>query len=279
VSGGDHFVKKRHDEPASSPTAPLTVNKSGKVATITLSRPDQLNPLDKTTVAELLTAVQQIDEDTAISIVVIRGAGRAFSAGGDLEGYMELYRKPGEFAAFLRAFNRLLETIERSDKIYVCVVHGACVAGGVELMLACDIILAAHEARIGDGHLNFAQLPGAGGSQRLPRAVGSLRAKLLIMTGRLINGTEAERIGLVSMAVPLADIETSLDELLGELSEKSPLGLSGAKYLTNTGRIGSRDTALELELQYVLRYATTSRDAYEGLTAFKEKRKPILRGE
>lgn len=257
----------------------LIVSKAEGVATITLNRPDQLNPLDKTTVRDLAAAVEQIDEDRDVSLVVIRGAGRAFSAGGDLEGYMELYRQPEQFSAFLRCFNRLLEAIERSDKIYIAVVHGVCVAGGVELILACDIIVAANEARIGDGHLNFGQLPGAGGSQRLPRAVGQLRAKLLIMTGRLIGGAEAERIGLVSLSVPLAEIEAALSSLIDDLLQKSPLGLSGAKYLTNTGIIGSRDPALELELQYVLRYATTSRDAYEGLTAFKEKRKPLMRGE
>lgn len=258
---------------------PVQVSTSGNVATITLARPDQLNPLDKLTVRHLLETVTQLDDDPAISIVVIRGSGRAFSAGGDLDGYMELYRKPAEFSAFLRAFNRLLEAIERSDKIYIAVVHGTAVAGGVELMLACDIIVAANEARIGDGHLNFGQLPGAGGSQRLPRAIGQLRAKLLILTGRMISGSEAERIGLVSLSVPLAEIETALSELIGDLADKSPLGLSGAKYLTNTGRLGSRDVALELELQYVLRYATTSRDAYEGLAAFKAKRKPVMRGE
>ena len=179
---------------------------------------------------------------------------------------------------FLRDFNTLLETIERSSKIYVAVVHGHCVAGGLELMLACDIVLAAHEAKIADGHLNFAQLPGAGGSQRLPRAIGVLRAKMLVLTGRTLNGQEAERIGLASLSVPLAEIEPALDALIGDLSRKSPLGLKGAKYLINTGGLNVRDAGLELELTYVHHYATTSHDAYEGLAAFKEKRDPQLTG-
>ncbi|WP_137389891.1 enoyl-CoA hydratase/isomerase family protein [Rhodoligotrophos defluvii] len=249
------------------------------VATITLNRPEQLNPLDRLTVAALLALVRRLEEDSSISVVVLRGAGRAFSAGGDLEGYMALYRDRPKFMKFLRDLNHLLEEIERSEKIYIAVVHGHCVAGGLELMLACDIVLAAHEAQIADGHLNFAQLPGAGGSQRLPRTIGPLKAKLLVLTGRAIGGEEAERMGLVSLSVPLAELEAAVDGVLADLKRKSPLGLKGAKYLINTGGLGARDAALELELQYVHHYATTSHDAYEGLAAFKEKRKPDLKGE
>jgi enoyl-CoA hydratase len=251
----------------------------GDVATVVLNRPDQLNPLDKRTIQALSRIVAEIDEDPRVSIVVLRGAGRAFSAGGDLEGYMELYRAPDEFTAFLRAFNGLLEAIERSSKIYIAIVHGHCVAGGVELMLACDIVLAAHEARIADGHLNFGQLPGAGGSQRLPRAVGHLRAKYLLMTGRGVGGVEAEQMGLVTKSFPLSELDHALDELLAELLAKSPLGLRGAKYLVNTGHLNARDAALELELQFVKNYATTSHDAYEGLSAFAEKRAPRMKGK
>jgi enoyl-CoA hydratase len=257
----------------------IEVGIDGDVATIVLNRPDQLNPLDKHTVEELSRAVAAIDDNPGVSIVLLRGAGRAFSAGGDLEGYMELYREPDRFTAFLRAFNVLLETIERSPKIYVAIVHGHCVAGGIELMLACDIVLAANEARIADGHLNFGQLPGAGGSQRLPRAIGHLRAKYLLMTGKGVDGAEAERIGLVTKSCPLEKLDQTLDELLADLRAKSPLGLRGAKYLVNTGHLDVRDAALELELQFVKNYATTSHDAFEGLSAFAEKRAPRLKGK
>jgi enoyl-CoA hydratase len=248
------------------------------VATITLNRPDQLNPLDKHTIAELSRAVAEIEGMADVAVVLVRGAGRAFSAGGDLEGYMELYRAPDQFTAFLRAFNGLLEAIERSQKIYIAIVQGHCVAGGVELMLACDIVLAANESRIADGHLNFGQLPGAGGSQRLPRAIGHLRAKYLLMTGRGVDGAEAERMGLVTRSCPLEKLDDALDQLLADLRAKSPLGLRGAKYLVNAGYLGVRDPALELELQFVKNYATTSHDAFEGLAAFAEKRPPRMKG-
>jgi len=258
--------------------ARVLVEAADGVAVITLNRPEQYNPLDRLTVSDLLDAVRMLERDSEIGIVVLRGAGQAFSAGGDLDGYLQLYRDPPEFMNFLRNLNDLAETIERSGKIYIAVVDGHCVAGGVELMLSCDIVIAANEARISDGHLNFGQLPGAGGSQRLARTVGPLYAKLMILTGRGITGAEAERKGLVSLAVPADDIETSVAQLIGELQQKSALGLRGAKYLVNTGVLGVRDPAIELELRYVHNYATTSHDAYEGLLAFKEKRKPEMRG-
>jgi enoyl-CoA hydratase/carnithine racemase len=247
------------------------------VATVTLDRARELNPLDRSTVAQLVEITAAIDRDPDIAVVVLRGEGRAFSAGGDLDGYLKLYRDPPAFMRFLRDLNLVLETIERSEKIYVAVVHGPCVAGGLELMLACDVALAADKALVSDGHLNFGQLPGAGGSQRLLRAVGPFRAKLLMLTGRQVDGREAERIGLVSLSVPAAELEAALQELLDGFAAKSPLGLRGAKYLVNTA-LGARDTALELELTYVHNYATTSHDAFEGLLAFKEKRSPRMEG-
>jgi len=260
-------------------TAPVLVERADGVAQITLNRPEQTNPLDRVTVAELLATVREIETDPDIRIVLLRGAGKAFSAGGDLEGYLKLYRSSVDFLDFLRKFNELLESIERSDKIYVAVVHGHSVAGGVELMLACDIVVAAHEARIADGHLNFGQLPGAGGSQRLARTVGPLYTKYLILTGRTLDGIEAERKGLVTFAVPASELAAEVDRLVADLMSKSPLGLRGAKYLVNTGELGTRDVGLELELRYVHNYATTSHDAYEGLMAFKEHRKPAMKGQ
>ncbi len=257
----------------------VLIHRAAPLATLTLNRAEQLNPLDRRTIAALGAAVAELEAEPEIAIVAIRGAGRAFSAGGDLGGYMELYRDRPKFMRFLRAFNEMLEAIERSEKIYVAVVQGPCVAGGLELMLACDVVIAAHEARIADGHLNFAQLPGAGGSQRLVRAIGALRAKHLMLTGRSVDGIEAERIGLASIAAPLAELDEALGALVARLSGHSPLGLRGAKYLVNTAALGMRDRGLELELTYVHHYATTSRDAWEGLEAFRDKRRPNLTGE
>lgn len=243
-------------------------------AVLTLNRPDKLNPLDWSTVKELADAVASLESDPNLRAVIVTGAGRAFSAGGDLEGYISLYRRNEDFARFLRDFHDLLDAIERSEKIYIAAVNGACVAGGLELMLACDLVLAAESARIGDGHLNFGQLPGAGGSQRLPRAIGAIRAKHLMMTGALVGARDALAKGLVGEVLPDAELRTHAAGLAQGLATKSKAGLRGMKYLVNEGLRGSIESGLELEMSYVHNYATTEPDAMEGLVAFKEKRKP-----
>jgi enoyl-CoA hydratase/carnithine racemase len=207
----------------------------GPCARLTLMRAEKLNPLDWATVRELRQAVATIEARAEVSVVVVTGRGRSFSAGGDLEGYL-----------------------------------------GLELLLACDLAIAAQSARIGDGHLMFGQLPGAGGSQRLPRAVGLLRAKHLMLTGDLITADEACRIGLVGQVTPDADLDVAVDALVARLAEKSRAGLRGAKHLANLTLTTDLATGLRREIEYVHRYATTEPDATEGLVAFRDKRKPVF---
>jgi enoyl-CoA hydratase/carnithine racemase len=243
---------------------------------LTLARAEKLNPLDWATVRELKDAIAKIEGMPDVVAVVITGRGRSFSAGGDLDGYLRLYRRPDEFSAFLGDFFQMLNAIEASSRIYIAAINGVCVAGGLELLLACDLVIAAASARIGDGHLNFGQLPGAGGSQRLPRAIGLLRAKHLILTGNLLSAEEAERIGLVGQVVPDEALDQAVDALVAGLVEKSRVGLRGAKHLTNLTLTTDLATGLKREIEFVHHYATTEPDATEGLLAFKEKRKPVF---
>jgi enoyl-CoA hydratase/carnithine racemase len=257
----------------------ILVSGQGKnVARITLNRAAHRNPLDKFSVHQLNIAVQELEADPAVSVVVIRGAGGHFSSGGDMKGYIELYKNPDAFKAFLDEFHSLLNAIETSRKTYVAVIEGYCVAGGLELLLACDIVVAASSAKIGDGHLKFGQLPGAGGSQRLPRAVGPVHARMLMLTGEIIDAAEAVRIGLVSRMVPDQELEATLTSLVDQLSGHSPLGLAGMKHLINVALNDDLATGLSAELEYVHNYATTSEDATEGLRAFQEKRAPCFTG-
>lgn len=248
------------------------------VATLTLNRPEQMNSLDWVTVKELRAMLERLEEEPAVRVVVITGRGRAFSAGGDLKGYLELYRRADDFHRFLRDLCDVLGKIERSAKVVIGAVNGYCLAGGLELMLACDLVVASEDARIGDAHLNFGQLPGGGGSQRLPRAVGLLRAKELFFTGDWVTGREAERIGLVNRAVPAGELMAAVDELAKKILAKSPAGVRGMKYLVREGMQVPLHAGLELELNYVHHYATASHDATEGLLAFAEKRRPNFRG-
>lgn len=257
---------------APSPRIAVTIN--GAVARIALDRPRERNPLDWRTIRELLEAVAAIEADAGVRVVTVAGNGGHFSSGGDLKGYIGLYSRPDDFRRFLEDFHELLNRMEASAKTYVAVVTGYCVAGGLELLLACDIAVAAASARIGDAHVNFGQLPGAGGSQRLPRAIGPVRAKYLMLTGDIVAAAEAERLGLLSAVVADEQLEVFVDALLAKLLATSPAGARGAKRLVNHGMQLGRAEALRMELEYVHDYATTCPDATEGLMAFHEKRKP-----
>ena len=252
----------------------ILLEQGGCHATITLNRPDKRNPLDWDTVKELREAVTTLHSVRGLMTVVITGSGDAFSAGGDLEKYISLFQSPVDFKGFMEDFYQLFRAIETSAAVYIAVVNGVCVAGGLEILLACDIVIAAEDARIGDGHLNFGQLPGAGSSIRLWRSIGAHRAKYLMFTGDLLSAREAERLGLVNEVHPKDALRDAVQRLLAKIHAKSPAGIRGAKHLLNTAIRDDLESGLRKEIDYVLTYATTQPDAQEGLAAFKEKRKP-----
>ena len=258
----------------SDQAAAVLLQCEGAVATLTLNRPEKLNPLDGDAIAALDARVGELEARVDIRVVRLTGAGKAFSAGGDLAGYISLYQAPDAFRDFLEAFHALLNRMEQSAKIYVAAVNGACVAGGLELLLTCDVALAGEGARIGDGHLNFGQLPGAGGSQRLPRAIGAMGAKFLMLSGELLDAASSQRIGLISRVFPDGELAAGSMALCQAMAKHSPVGLKGAKYLVNHGLEGDLQTGLRMELEFVHNYATTEPDAIEGLLAFKDKRPP-----
>ena len=250
----------------------------GIARVLTLQRPDDRNPLDGATVAELRARAEAADRDDAVRVLVVTGAGTAFSAGGDLRAYLDVYRDAARFRAFLDDFRVLNARLEHGRFVSIAMVNGACVAGGLELALACDLITVADDARIGDGHLGTGQIDGAGGSQRLVRALGAQRAKQLLLTGALWSGTEAVAAGLALFSAPADDLRERTLRLASQLAAHSPLAVKHMKTLVSYAAHMEFEDALSAEQELAVGYATKSHDAVEGLLAFLERRPPRYTG-
>jgi enoyl-CoA hydratase len=271
TTGADRVLVERH---------PL--QQDGAVAAvITLNRPDQLNAIDWDMVHALDAAIDAVETDRSVRIALVTGAGRAFSAGGDLKGYVALQRDPVRFPQFVGDLHRTFGRLRTLRVPAVALVNGVTAAGGLELLLGCDLAIAAQSARIGDGHLNFGQMGGGGVLTLLPRLIGLQKASELIFSGRFLDAAEAERWGLVSRCVPDAELLGAGLEFAEQVAKKSPLAVANAKQVMNSLWAGGvpLEPALAYELQKNAYYCLTSNDAREGLQAFAEKRQPRFTGE
>ena len=252
----------------------IKLEKENRVATIRLNRPDILNALGPEVLTELSSAVAEAGNDETIKVLVVRGEGRAFCAGADLSYFQATFDDPALLPEYVTQINDLLSQIEKLPILAIAVVHGFALAGGLELMMACDMALVAEDARIGDQHVNFGLMPGGGSTQRLPRRVGLQRAMELLTTGRWLSGTEAVEWGLALRAAPAEGLDEELEKLLGPLRTKSRTGLSLIKSVTLRGMGLSIDDGVALESLAFVQYMTTSPHPAEGIQAFKEKRQP-----
>jgi enoyl-CoA hydratase len=245
----------------------------GRVGIVTLNRPRQLNALNDALMDELGQALRAFDDDEAIGAIIITGSERAFAAGADVSAmadrtYIDVYTT--------QFITRNWETIRLIRKPVIAAVSGVALGGGCELAMMCDIVIAAETAKFGQPEIKLGIMPGAGGTQRLPRAVGKAKAMDLILTGRMMDAQEAERAGLVSRIVAPDKV---LDEALavaGAICEYSMPAVMMAKEAVNRAFEGAlADGVLyERRLFYSL-FATD--DQKEGMHAFIEKRKPAFR--
>jgi enoyl-CoA hydratase len=247
---------------------------------VTLNRPGEMNPLDWDTVRELGRILDTLASDPAIRVIAITGAGRAFSAGGDMKKYRTLQRDARDFPQFLADIHEVFERITQYPKPVVALVNGIAVAGGIELVLFCDFAFMAESAKIGDAHQPYGQMGGGGVLTMLPRIVGPARARELIVTGRLLRADEALAWGLVSRVVADGQLLAAATELTSDVIKKSPLAVGQAKQTLNAIFFAGADVgaALRLEREVTARYCLTSEDAMEGLDAFAAKRTPDWTG-
>ena len=258
--------------------ASIILEKRDRVAYVTFNRPAQLNSITEDAIAELDAAVAALQDDDDLVALVIRGTGHAFCVGLDIELLDRAFADPPYFESVLRRFGGLLLALEALEIPVIAAVNGLARAGGFEMMLACDLVIASQQARISDGHTSFGVLPGGGSTQRLPRKIGGQRAKELIMTARWLTADEALAYGLVSRAVPGDQLETAVEELLEDLRSKPSSVLRAVKRAMNRGSVVPLTEALDIEIEEFLRHLTTeSSDAVEGFTAYREGRPPQWR--
>lgn len=247
---------------------------------ITLNRPDAMNALTPDVLAALDTALDAAEADDAIRAVVLTGSGRAFCAGADLK-YVRAQLGAGAGAdATDRFLRKVLDTMNRLEQFpmpVIAAVNGLALAGGLELVLCCDLVVAARSAKLGDAHANYGLLPGGGGSARLPRKIGPTRAKYLLFTGEFVAAEDLVTAGLVNLVVDDADLVSATESLAAKIVSKSPAGLRRMKQLVHDGLEQPIETALRLELLACEAHAQ-SEDMKEGLAAFEAKRKPVFRG-
>ena len=254
----------------------LLVETRNQVRFITLNRPAVLNAMNRKCVLECLQAVREAEHDPAVRVIVFRGAGeRAFTAGADISEIRDF--GPIDIMEYNRDWLDLFRRIELCRKPVVAAVRGWATGGGTELSLACDFVLCGKSARFGLAEINIGVIPGAGAGVRLTRWLGRLKAKELLILGRLLSGDEAVDWEIANRCVPDEELADAVGQLCADLASRAPLAVAAAKASINTGSEASIDVAMEYELQEFARLFGTE-DKKEGMSAFLEKRKPVYQG-
>jgi len=250
----------------------------GSGAWIALNRPKKLNALTFQMLRELSDALGRAQSDSAVRALVLTGIGRAFCAGADLKetNEVEAALKPGD-PDLLDLVRVAFGQLRAFPKPTIAAVNGIALAGGLEMIMACDLVFAAESARFGDAHSNFGVFPGAGGAAILPRRIGLNRAKYLLFSGEQVAAREMMDYGLVSRVVADGEMRAAVESFVEKLAKKSPIVLQRMKAVANRSLDQSEQSALADEMVN-LRDHLRSYDIDEGLVAFREKRAPVFKG-
>jgi len=251
----------------------VIVAKDGAIAVVTLNRPQALNALSYGLVKDLSLAMQELDQDPEVRVIVVTGGDKVFAAGADIK---EMADK-GPFDAMVQERLAYRDKINRIAKPVIAAVIGFALGGGCELAMSCDIIVAAENARFGQPEVNLGIIPGSGGTQRLTHLLGKHRAMELVLTGDMLSANDAERMGLVNRVVPA---ELCLEEALNiakKIAAKPQLAAKAAKEAVLKSANTGLDEGLEFERKaFYLLFASADRS--EGMKAFLEKRKAEFTG-
>lgn len=255
----------------------VSVRREEDLLWITIERPEVMNCLSFPTLRRFRTLLEEVAGDLTVRCVLITGAGeKAFCAGADLK---ERKTMPEERVPdFVRNIRGLMDDVEDLPQPTIAAVNGFAFGGGTELMLACDLRVAAPDARFGLTETTLAIIPGAGGTQRLPRLIGKSRAKDLILTGRRIDAAEAQAVGLVNRVAGEEGVGACARELADAIAANGPVAVRAAKAAIDRGAEVPIEEGLEIEARCYERVLPT-RDRLEALAAFAEKREPVYRGE
>lgn len=258
---------------------PVRCEFRNNIAWITLNRPQQLNALSAAMIKGLDDAVEAVSAAKECRAMVIIGAGPAFCAGGDLKEFRQLLEdgRSDRLEIFVREISALFARLEALPVPVIAAVNGTAVAGGLELILCCDIVLAADSARIGDGHVRFGVLPGGGAAARLPRKIPVNKAAELFLSGEMKPAEWWERAGLVSRVIPLQQLEAEAMRLAETIASYSQLAVADMKTMIGRTPDMPLAEALAFELDIFSVHARRE-DLIEGLRAFSEKRSPNYRG-
>jgi len=249
----------------------IIVEKKDGIGYIKINRPKVLNALNQETIKEITNAIVELENDKKIKVVILTGEGKAFIAGADISAMADM--TPLDAKEFAELGHKMLDTIEKSRLPFIAAINGYALGGGCETLMACDIVIAGRSAKIGQPEINLGIHPGFGGTQRLPRLVGRMKAKELLLTGRNLSAEEAQSIGLINMVVDDEKLIEEAEKLANQIASKSSVQTNFIKALVNKGLNVDLNTANSLEISYFSSSFATY-DQKEGMKAFLEKRKP-----
>ena len=255
----------------------LLFETTGAVARLTLNRPEAMNAVNIALLTELDRRLAQLAADDEIRVLIVTGTGPAFCAGADLKEVLASQKAEVGEADFLDRADATLARLRNFPKPVIAALNGITMAGGLEMAMCADIVIAAESAAIGDAHANFGVYPGAGGAAVLPRLIPQNIAMYLLLTGKTLSAAEMKAYGFVSEVHPDTELSDAAMKLAGQIAGKSPVVLRRMKEVARTSADKSRDDAL-LHEQVMLRRHLRSFDLQEGLQAFAEKRAPRFQG-